>query len=119
MPDYSNSGAQRERQYPEAIVQVERRKLRTMGYHDAIVDEVVIEGSSGSAGVTALDVSVANSDMSIGEPGIPVSMPVVLEGIASSWVSGNTPSGDWTATVYSRNDGGPWVQRATATVETS
>lgn len=74
-------------------------------------ETVVLEGQSAAAAQTSLPLSIGGgAALQVGEPGIPVMLPMFVFGLqpslAVSWLSDSVPSGPWTATLWRRPAGG-------------
>lgn len=82
--------------------------------------QIVVEGQDPGAGVTSLPLSFGGG-MALGEglPGIPVSVPVVMRWVATSWLSSNEPAGQWTLELWRRRGTSSPQLAATFLVNTS
>lgn len=80
---------------------------------------VTLAGSTALTGQTELTLKSDGIDLELDGPGIPVPVDCVIEQVAVSWRSDNTPSGDWTLTLWRKRAGQTVNPIATFSVTTS
>jgi hypothetical protein len=104
-PDYSQAGAARD---------VVRRPVDIKGFRDAVeragtsggqMQTYVMDGYSGSAAQTFLELNMGAAALGINSPGIPVIERMRAIDLAISWASDSVPAGEWTLHLWRRPAG--------------
>ena len=81
--------------------------------------DYVASGEDPGSGITSFPLKLPAGLLGSGYPGVPVAMAMVATEVAVSWMSGNTPTGPWVATLERRSVGGVWTAQATFSIPTS